>query len=102
MPARNCLKKEQKETMQKALKEERNAEIRERVLILLLLNDGKTQANIAEFLGCSLKKVSYWCVHGDPQNLESLKDKRMQGNHRKATDKYIDLLLGTIEKTRKS
>ena len=98
MPARNCLKKEQKETMQKALKQERNAEIRERVLILLLLNDGKTQANIAEFLGCSLKKVSYWCVHGDPQNLESLKDKRMQGNHRKATDKYIDLLLGTIDK----
>lgn len=36
-------------------------------------------------------------MHGDPQNLESLKDKRMQGNHR-TTDKYIDLLLGTIDK----
>lgn len=39
MPARNCLKKEQKETLQKALKEEKNADIREIILILLLLND---------------------------------------------------------------
>ena len=62
------------------------------------MNDGITQANIAEFIGCSLKKVSYWCVHGDPENLESLKDRRMQGNNRKATDKYIDILLETIDK----
>ncbi len=75
MPAKNYLQKEQREKLQIALKEEENADIRERILILLLLNDGRTQANIAEFIGCSLKKVSYWCVHGDPENLESLKDK---------------------------
>jgi transposase len=96
MPAKNYLQKEQKEKLQIALKEEENADIRERILILLLLKDGRTQANIAEFIGCSLKKVSYWCVHGDPENLESLKDRRMQGNNRKATDKYIDILLETI------
>ena len=45
----------------------------------MLLNDGKTQAKIAEFLGCSVNKVSYWCIHGDPDNLESLKDDRMKG-----------------------
>jgi DNA-binding NarL/FixJ family response regulator len=27
-------------------------------LILLLLNDGKTQKEIANFLGCSLRKIS--------------------------------------------
>lgn len=43
MPAKGYLKSEQKEKLQKALKEEENAEIRERILILLLLNDGKTQ-----------------------------------------------------------
>jgi transposase len=63
-----------------------------------LLNDGKTQAKIAEFLGCSLNKVSYWCVHGDPENLESLKDERMNPNPKKATDKYIEILLETIDK----
>ena len=98
MPAKNHLTPEQVEKLQKALKEEENGDIRERLLILLLLNDGKTQAKIANFLGCSLNKVSYWCVHGDPDNLESLKDERMRGNHKKATDKYIEILIETIDK----
>lgn len=98
MPAKNHLNSEQLEKLQKALKEEENGDIRERILILLLLNDGKTQAKIAEFLGCSLNKVSYWCVHGDPENLESLKDERMKGNHKKATGKYIEILLETTDK----
>lgn len=98
MPAKNHLTPEQVEKLQKALKEEENGDIRERILILLLLNDGKTQAKIANFLGCSLNKVCYWCVHGDPDNLESLKDERMRGNHKKATDKYIEILLESIDK----
>jgi len=76
MPAKNHLTPEQVEKLQKALKEEDKGDIIERILILLRLNDGKTQAKIAIFLGCSLNKVSYWCVHGDPDNLESLKNER--------------------------
>jgi hypothetical protein len=49
MPAKNHLSTEQVEKLQKALKEEENGDIRERILILLLLNDGKTQAKIADF-----------------------------------------------------
>jgi len=98
MPAKNHLNAEQLKKLHSALKKEENGDIRERILILLLLNDGKTQAKIAEFLGCSFNKVSYWCVHGDPENLESLKDDRMKGNHKKATDKYIEILLETIDK----
>jgi len=98
MPAKNHLKPEQLEKLQEALKKEENGDIRERILILLLLNDGKTQEKIAEFLGCSTNKVSYWCIQGDPDNLESLRDERMKGNHRKATDKYIEILLETIDK----
>ena len=98
MSAKNHPRAEQIEKLQKALKEEENGDIRERILILLLLNDGKTQAKIAEFLGCSINKLSYWCVHGDPDNLGSLKDERMKGNHKKATEKYIEILLETIDK----
>jgi len=98
MPAKNHLNLEQLEKLQQALKDEENGNIRERILILLLLNDGKTQDKIAKFLGCSLNKVSYWCVYGDPDNLESLKNERMKGNHKKATEKYIEILLETIEK----
>ena len=98
MPAKNHLNPQQIEKLQKALREEKKATIRERILILLLLNDGKTQSKIADFLGCSVNKVSYWCVKGDPDNLETLIDERMKGNHKKATDKYIDILLKIIEK----
>jgi transposase len=42
--------------------------------------------------------VSYWCIHGDAENLDSLKDKRMEGNYRKATDEYVKILLEIIDK----
>lgn len=98
MPAKNYLKQEQKQKLQQSLKQEENKEIRERILILLLLNDGKTQKEIAEFIGISVNTVCHWCVHGDPDNLDSLKDKRMKGNNQKVTDKYMEKLLETIEK----
>lgn len=97
MPIKNYLTFEQREKLQAELKTNTSPDIRERILILLLLNDGKTQQQIADFLGCSLRKVAHWCVHGDPDNLESLKDRRMEGNRRKATDEYIDLLLKTVD-----
>lgn len=99
MPAKGHLTQKQKEKLQKALKEEEHPNIRERILILLLLNDGKTQTEIADFVGCSDQKVSYWCIHGDPDNLESLKDERMKGNGRKVTDEYLKVLLEIIEKS---
>jgi transposase len=97
MPAKNHLNSQQIEKLQNALKEEEKGNIREKILILLLLNDGKIKSQIADFLGCSVNKVSYWCLKGDPDNLESLTDEKMKGNHKKATDKYIEILLKTIE-----
>ena len=98
MPAKNHLNSEQVKKLQQSLKQEENGQIRERILILLLLNDGKTPKRIAKFIECSLNKICFWCVHGDPDNLESLKDEKMKGNHHKATEKYIEILLETIDK----
>ena len=97
MPAKDFLDLEEKKNLQKALKEEERAEVRERILMFLLLNDGKTQREIADFIGCSLKTVAPWCVHGDPNNLESLEDGRKNGNHKKATEEYINLLLKIVD-----
>lgn len=47
------------------------------------VNDGKTQQEIADFIGCSPRKVASWCMHGDPGKLDSLIDGRMKGNHLK-------------------
>ena len=98
MPAKNYLNLEQVKKLQQSLKQEKKGKIRERILILLLLNDGKTQKKIAKFIGCSQNKIGFWCVQGEPDNLESLKDGKMKGNHHKATEKYIEILLKTIDK----
>ncbi|WP_445301007.1 helix-turn-helix domain-containing protein, partial [Microcoleus sp. C2D2] len=40
--------------------------MRERILILLLLNDGKTPKEIAKFIGCSPNKICFWCEQVAP------------------------------------
>ena len=98
MPTKNFLSSEEKQYLKQALKKENRSEVRERILIFLLENDGKNYQEIATFLGCSPKTVAYWAVHGSPNNLETLQDQRAKGNHKKATDEYINLLLETVDK----
>jgi len=98
MPAKGFLTKQQLKKLQTALRESESPQFRERILMLLLMNDGKTYREISDFIGCSERTVVYWCVHGDPDNLESLRDGREQGNSKKATPVYIQLLMETIEK----
>jgi hypothetical protein len=94
MPTKNFLRCETKESLQQALKEHEHADIRQRALTFLLLNKGNTQAQTAEVIGCSLRKVAYWSRHAEPENLDSFKDNRMKGNYRKpTTEEYINLLL---------
>ena len=98
MPAKGFLTQEQLKKLQTALRESESHKVRERILMLLLMNDGKTYREISKFIGCSERTVVKVCVHGDPDNLESLQDGRKQGNYRKATPAYIQLLIETIEK----
>jgi transposase len=98
MPAKNHLSQDQREQLLKNLKEHDNPYVREKVLVLLLMNDGKRYQEISDFLGVAYTTVAYWAVHGDPDNLESFLDERRKGNFRKATKEYKDLLLEVIEK----
>lgn len=98
MPFKNFLSEEEKKYLQNALKAEDRPEVRERILIFLLENDGKNYQEIANFLGCSPRTVAYWAVHGNPNNLDSLQDKRRMGNQTKVTDEYIELLLEVVDK----
>ena len=59
MPTKNFLSPEEKNYLQQALKKESRPEVRERILIFLLENDGKNYQEIAEFLGCSPRTVAY-------------------------------------------
>jgi transposase len=80
------------------LKQSVHSEIRERVLILLLMNDGRTQEEIAAVIGCSQRTVAYWCVHGDPDKIESFSDGRRKREYRKVTSEDVDKLIETVEK----
>lgn len=97
MPAKGFLNFEQKERLQTLVRSNNCPRLREHALILLLQNDGKTYEEIASFIGCGYRTVAHWCVYGDPDNIESLKDKRQEGNYRKATEQYIKLLLEVVE-----
>jgi transposase len=96
-PAKNFLTPSQVTQLQQALKESELPHVRERILIILLQNDGRTQQEISKFLGCSPRTVAYWCMNGEPDNLETLHNKRDYEHYRKATTEYIELLLKTIE-----
>ena len=72
VPVKNFLTAEQVKKLQDALRKNSLPHVRERILIILLQNDGKTQREIAIFLGCSPRTVAYWCMHGDPDDLASL------------------------------
>ena len=98
MPAKGFLTASQKQNLQKALRESDCLHFRDRILMLLLMNDGKTYQEISDFLGCAYRTVAYWCVHGNPDDLETLRDGREKGNYRKATEDYIELLMEVIEK----
>ena len=97
-PAKNFLTPEQVIGLQKALKESELSHVRERILIILLQNDGRTQKEISKFLGCSPRTVAYWCGHGNPDNLETLHNRRETEHYRKATTEYVELLLITVDK----
>jgi transposase len=98
MPAKGFLNEEQTKKLQQAVRQGDCPRLRSHALILLLQNDGKTYQEIQGFLGCGYQTVAHWCVHGNPDNLDSLRDKREQGNYRKATIEYIALLLEVVEK----
>jgi len=98
MPAQKFLNPEQVKRLQKELRVSELAHVRERILILLLQNDGRTQVEIADFIGCSVRTVAYWSLHGDPDHLESFNNKRDKEHYRKATPQYIEKLLETIDK----
>jgi transposase len=97
MPVAPFLNPNQKENLQTVLRESADPYQRQRALMLLLRNDGKTYEEISAFIGCSYRSVAHWCVQSNPNDMESLKDERRHGNYRKATPEYIEQWLRVVE-----
>lgn len=97
MLGKGTLSESERTEMLEALRQESSGLLRERILIVLLRDDGKTYAEIGKFLGCTLKTAARWCNQFKPGEVSSLEDGRAKGNHVKATSEYIKLLLETVE-----
>ncbi len=98
MAVKNFLSEEEIKNLQLALQKDERPEVRTRALMFLLQNDGKTYEQRADFIGCSRGTVASWVSNGCPEDLSSLEDKRKKGNHQKATESCINLLLDVIDK----
>jgi len=97
MLSKSFLSSEEKQILQRELYANDCPHVRQRALILILKNDGKTHEQVALLVGCSTRTVAYWAVHGDPSQPDSLRDKREDGNYRKATPAYIAKLEEVVE-----
>jgi hypothetical protein len=51
MPAKRFLTSQQLKKLQTALRDSESPQFRERILMLLLMNDGKTYREISDFIG---------------------------------------------------
>src|SRR5919202_1192577 len=98
MPAKNHLSPNQKQRLIKLLKESNDNYVREKLLILLLINDGKIYRQMSDFMEIDYTTLAYWLVHGDPANLDPFLDKRSPEIFRKVTPEYEQILRDTIEK----
>jgi hypothetical protein len=92
MPIKGFLKPEQIKKLQHALRESKFSHLQQKIL-MLLQNDGKTYEQIADLLGCSPRTVAHCCVHGNPDNLDSLRNKREEEHYRKVTPEYMKMAL---------
>jgi transposase len=99
MVGQRSLSEEERQEHIEALRQEHSGLVRERMLIVLLRNDGKTYEQIAEFLSCTAKTAARWCKQYNREDLGSLRDGRAQGNHVKATPEYIELLVTTVDES---
>ncbi len=61
------------------------------MLILLLMNNGKTYQQISSFLDIAYPTVAYWAVHSEPDKLESILDGRREDLPKKGIS-AVDLI----------
>ncbi|MEG4070620.1 hypothetical protein QUA42_25300 [Microcoleus sp. Pol11C2] len=67
MSPKKYLNPKQIEKLQKTLKEQEKADFREKVMILLLLSNGKKQSKNSEFLGWLVNKIFKRVSEGKPR-----------------------------------
>jgi len=83
--------------LERRFKSENNANIRERIQIVLYLRDGKTQREVSAELRISTGIVPYWKERFEKEGFEGLADKKGRGRKPKLNNKDISIFSKRID-----
>lgn len=83
--------------LEKRYKKERDAKIKQRLHILLLLREGWTQREVAKLLHISNGIVPFWKKRVERDGFNSLQDKEGRGIKPKLDDEQMSMLGSSIE-----
>lgn len=82
-----------------AYKEERDGKVKERILMISLLEEGKTTYEVAELLHCPQSKVAYWKKRYELEGIEGLKTKKQPGRPPKIPKEKMEKIRQTLDKS---
>lgn len=83
--------------LQDLYKKERDADVRERILIVTWLKKGKTTYEVADLLGCPQSKVMYWKTRFKKEGVEGLKTKPRPGKPKKLPEEAQNRITKKLE-----
>lgn len=83
--------------LQELYKQEQDADIRERLLIVIWLKKGKTTYEVGELLGCPQSKVVYWKLRFEKEGLEGLRTRPRSGRPSKLPDEIQSKIVKKLE-----
>lgn len=83
--------------LQELYKQERDADLRERLLIVTWLRKGKTTYEVADLLGCPQSKVVYWKQRFEKEGLEGLRTRPRLGQPKKLSEELQSRIVRKLE-----
>jgi len=83
--------------LQELYKKERDADLRERLLIVIWLKKGKTTYEVADLLGCPQSKVAYWKLRFEKEGLEGLRTRPRPGQPKKLSEELQSRIVKRLE-----
>ena len=86
------------ETLEEAYKQEKDAKVRGRLLMVMGILDGKTTRRVAADLRCPQPNIVYWKKRFEEEGLEGLKDRPRSGRPPKVACWKLERVKTLIEK----
>lgn len=91
------LTKEQKEEIRETYQTTKNANEKVRYQALKLLTEGYKRKEIAAIIGKSEKAIGIWVTAYNKNGIETIREKRNTGNHRKLTNNQKDKIVKILK-----